>query len=75
MLMRLSLIVAIFAVVTSAGAADIKPTDSSNPLFRILKFQTLRGGDHPQVSPTTSIRSSLSGHFATSGSRATIKAC
>jgi hypothetical protein len=48
MLMRLSLIVAIFAVVTSAGAADIKPTDSSNPLFRILKFQTLRGGDHPQ---------------------------
>jgi hypothetical protein len=48
MLMRLSLIVAIFAVVTSTGAADIKPTDSSNFLFRILKFQTLRGGDHPQ---------------------------
>ena len=49
MLMRLSLIVAIFAVVTSAGAADIKPADSSNPLFRILKFQTqgVADDEHP----------------------------
>jgi hypothetical protein len=46
--MRHWLFVALFAVVTSAAAADIKPADSSKPLFRILKFKTLHGGDHPK---------------------------
>jgi len=48
--MRHSLFVALMAVVGSAAAADIKPADTSKPLFRILKFKTLhdavREGDH-----------------------------
>src|SRR5438128_12255586 len=46
--MRLSLLVAFFTVVASAAGAEIKPADASKPLFRILKFQTFHGGDHPQ---------------------------
>ncbi len=39
--MRHSFFVALFAVLASAGAADIKPADTTKPLFRILKFKTL----------------------------------
>ena len=31
-----------------ASAAEIKPADPSKPLFRVLRFQSLHGGDHPQ---------------------------
>jgi hypothetical protein len=47
--MRHALIVGLVApAVISTAAAHIKPADTSKPLFRILKFQTLHGGDHPQ---------------------------
>jgi hypothetical protein len=46
--MRRSVIAAFLAVAFSAAAADIKPVDTSKPLFRILKFKTLHGGDHPK---------------------------
>jgi hypothetical protein len=39
--MRHSLFVLLIAVVASAAAADIKPADTTKPLFRILKFKTL----------------------------------
>jgi hypothetical protein len=39
--MRHSLLVGLIGVVTSAVGADIKPVDTSKPLFRILKFKTL----------------------------------
>jgi hypothetical protein len=36
------------AAIASLEAAEIRPFDTSKPLFRVLKFQTLHGGDHPQ---------------------------
>jgi hypothetical protein len=39
--MRHSLFVLLIAVVASAAAADIKPADTTKPLFRILKIKTL----------------------------------
>jgi hypothetical protein len=36
------------AAVASLEAAEIRPVDTSKPLFRVLKFQTLHGGDHSQ---------------------------
>jgi hypothetical protein len=46
--MRLPLFAAFLTVAASAAAGEIKPADSSKPVFRILKFQHLHGGDHPQ---------------------------
>ena len=46
--MRVLFVAALLAVVASVTATDIKSADTRKPLFRILKFQTLRGGDHPQ---------------------------
>jgi len=46
--MRLSLLATFLIVVALAAGAEIKPADASKPLFRILKFQSLHGGDHPQ---------------------------
>jgi hypothetical protein len=40
-LMRYSLLIAFSALFASVVAADIKPADSSKPLFRILKFKTM----------------------------------
>ena len=45
--MRVSLFVALFAGFASAALADIQPADSSKPLFRILKFKTLRDAQRP----------------------------
>ena len=42
--MRHSLFVAVIAVVTSAASADIRPTDTNKPLFRVLKFKALHDG-------------------------------
>src|SRR5207237_1132823 len=39
--MRRSLFVTLVAVLASAAAGDIKPADTTKPLFRILKFKTL----------------------------------
>ena len=41
------MLLALLTVVVSA-AGDIKPADASKPLFRILKFKTLHGDDHPK---------------------------
>jgi hypothetical protein len=46
--MRLSLLVLFLTAVGLAAGAEIRPADARKPLFRILKFQTLHGGDHPQ---------------------------
>ena len=46
--MRHSFLAALLVVVTSAAAADVKPADTSKPLFRILKFKTLQSGDRPK---------------------------
>lgn len=46
--MRLSLLAAFLVVVASAAGGEIRPADSSKPLFPILKFQSLHGGDHPK---------------------------
>ena len=40
-LTRRSLLIAFSVFIVSAVAADVKPVDSSKPLFRILKFKTL----------------------------------
>jgi len=40
--MRQSLFLALFAALAWPAAADIKPADTTKPLFRILKFNTLR---------------------------------
>src|SRR5882724_5112132 len=46
--MRLSSLVLFLTAVALAAGAEIRPADARKPLFRILKFQSLRGGDHPQ---------------------------
>ena len=46
--MHRSLLFVVFAVFAAAAAADITPADSSKPLFRILKFRTLRNAERPQ---------------------------
>jgi len=46
--MRLSSLVLFLTAVALAAGAEIRPADARKPLFRILKFQSLHGGDHPQ---------------------------
>jgi hypothetical protein len=46
--MHQSFAAALLGFVALVVAADIKPADTSKPLFRILKFKTLHGGDRPK---------------------------
>ena len=46
--MRRSLLVAFLVMLASAAVADIKPADSSKPIFRILKFKTLHDAQCPK---------------------------
>jgi hypothetical protein len=49
--MRCSLLIAFLVLFASAAIADIKPADTSKPLFRILKFRTLRDAQRPEDHP------------------------